>query len=77
MITEQYRMHPEISQYPSKAFYESRLLNAPCVLSRSETAKIGALAASRLPRYAFLDLATSREDTNAAGKSHSNLREAQ
>ncbi|KAK8292736.1 hypothetical protein V6Z11_D06G139400 [Gossypium hirsutum] len=35
MLTEQYRMHPEICRFPSLHFYDKKLLNGDTVLSKS------------------------------------------
>jgi len=34
MLTKQYRMHPLLREFPSSAFYDSRLTDATCVKSR-------------------------------------------
>jgi len=73
MITEQYRMHPEISSFPSKSFYESKLVNATIVTSRPIPSPLQHLV-DKVPHYAFLDLENSQEDSG--GKSYSNINEA-
>ena len=44
MLREQYRMHPEISRFPSRRFYQDRLIDVPSKKS------------SRLPAYVVLDV---------------------
>jgi superfamily I DNA and/or RNA helicase len=38
MLRTQYRMHPDISHFPSQHFYQNRLLNAASVQDPSHTA---------------------------------------
>lgn len=73
MIAEQYRMHPEISLFPSRSFYESRLVDAASVLTREMSLPIQYLV-DRVSRYAFIDLQASQEECSA--KSYSNPNEA-
>jgi len=75
MIREQYRMHPEISKFPSNAFYNSKLKDAEIVINRENP--LGLLELTKnAPRYAFLNLQNSNEDSQNLSKSHSNLNEA-
>ena len=74
MITEQYRMNPEISQFPSKAFYESKLINGKIVILRENPVPIQCLL-DKAPRYAFVDLISSQEES-ICKKSYSNSSEA-
>ncbi|XP_042505468.1 uncharacterized protein LOC122082032 isoform X2 [Macadamia integrifolia] len=57
MLTEQYRMHPEISQFPSLHFYENKLLNGDQMGSKSapfhENAYLGP--------YVFFDITDGQE----------------
>lgn len=74
MLREQYRMHPEISRYPSRAFYQGLLLDSAAVQHREEPEKMHQIAA-RFPHYAFIDLLTSQESLTDE-RSHSNPAEA-
>ncbi|XP_024633064.1 uncharacterized protein [Medicago truncatula] len=57
MLTEQYRMHPEICKFPSLHFYDNKLLNGSQMSSKSapfhETKGLGP--------YAFYDIIDGRE----------------
>ncbi|XP_048504294.1 uncharacterized protein LOC104908674 isoform X3 [Beta vulgaris subsp. vulgaris] len=57
MLTEQYRMHPEISRFPSLHFYDSKLLNG--VLSSRKTAPFH--KTSCLGPYVFYDISDGQE----------------
>ena len=54
----QYRMHPEISQFPSEYFYDSQLFNGPNVLSLCTASwhKLKTFGA-----YRFIDISFGRE----------------
>ena len=41
MLTEQYRMHPRLAEFPSKYFYEGKLQTADSVIQRSRHTRLG------------------------------------
>lgn len=57
MLTEQYRMHPEISKFPSLHFYENKLLNGAQMASRTAAFHENAC----LGPYMFFDIAYGHE----------------
>ena len=82
MLTEQYRMHPAISAFPSQQFYGGRLRDSPVVLSRART---GGMPKGLAP-LTFVDVSPRHLDrgsgissftTSEAGGSSSNALEAE
>eukprot|EP00727_Mastigamoeba_balamuthi_P011263 m51a1_g676 putative splicing endonuclease positive effector (3357) ;mRNA; f:269460-283890 len=65
MLTVQYRMHPEISKFPSLHFYDDKLENAECVRSKEYDVPFYQKGFSP---FAFFDLPWSREMTVARSK---------
>ncbi|EDW40653.1 GM24969 [Drosophila sechellia] len=65
-LSMQYRMHPEICQWPNKYFYEDQLINAEC------TARF----ASPFIPYCVINLKYTRDSNGAQNKSISNNEEA-
>ncbi|KAJ4958297.1 hypothetical protein NE237_025408 [Protea cynaroides] len=57
MLTKQYRMHPEISQFPSLHFYEKKLLNGDQMGSKSASFHENAY----LGPYVFFDIMDGQE----------------
>jgi senataxin len=70
----QYRMHPEISVFPSKRFYESRLKDGPEMDVKTRQAWH---ANPLLPPYAFFDVRNSREERGRVGHTLFNRLEAE
>lgn len=68
MLDTQYRMHPEISRFPSTIFYDSKLQNALEVVERA-SAPWHKHARNEFPPYCFFDVASGREDQSAIGQS--------
>lgn len=72
MLQEQYRMHPEISRFPSSRFYNGRLIDV-----RKPQAGSGTEGMPTLPSYAVIDVADGEEVVSHGQSSHiSNPREA-
>ena len=71
-LNAQYRMHPEISSWPAREFYDGRVMNAPWVETRARP--VG--TPRWLPPYVFVDVADGAE-RGGRGKSKTNEREAQ
>ncbi|VAI19196.1 unnamed protein product [Triticum turgidum subsp. durum] len=74
MLTKQYRMHPDISRFPSLHFYENKLLDGAQKAEKSAPFHDH----SCLGPYMFFDIADGREraGTSAAAQSLSNQFEA-
>uniref|UniRef100_M8BTR5 Helicase SEN1 n=1 Tax=Aegilops tauschii TaxID=37682 RepID=M8BTR5_AEGTA len=74
MLTKQYRMHPDISRFPSLHFYENKLLDGAQKAEKS----VPFHDHSCLGPYMFFDIADGREraGTSAAAQSLSNQFEA-
>jgi hypothetical protein len=70
----QYRMHPEISVFPSKQFYESRLKDGPEMDVKTRQPWH---ANPLFPPYAFFNVRNSREDKGRVGHSFLNRPEAE
>ncbi|KAI8461259.1 SEN1 N terminal-domain-containing protein [Phakopsora pachyrhizi] len=66
LLSIQYRMHPSISAFPSKAFYNSKLLDGPDM--EKKTAQPWHISGSPFPPYAFFQVVGGREER---GKYHS------
>ena len=83
MLQVQYRMHPEISAFPSARFYSSWLINAPAVQLGSPFAgrpDFQLPGGARMPvsPYAFVDVVGGREGrTRTAGASFDNAAEVE
>ncbi|KAJ2908318.1 DEAD-box type RNA helicase, partial [Coemansia aciculifera] len=65
LLSIQYRMHPEISIFPSRLFYESRLKDGPD-MDKKQAAPWH--RSSRYPPFTFFNIRSGREQT---GGSHS------
>ncbi|KAJ1718263.1 hypothetical protein LPJ53_006601, partial [Coemansia erecta] len=65
LLSIQYRMHPEISVFPSRLFYASRLRDGP-EMDKKQSAPWHASA--NFPPFAFFNIMAGREE---AGRSHS------
>jgi len=63
MLSQQYRMHPSISWFPSMNFYSGKLLDGDSVADRRLDPEIEVLA-ERFPRVMFFDLLDSSESQN-------------
>lgn len=50
MLREQYRMHPEISRFPSQRFYGDRLIDVPSTAFQRSSVR------SKWPAYVVLDV---------------------
>lgn len=72
MLNLQYRMNVQISSFPSRHFYQSKIGNGPNVTGPSYSS--GARLLDRLP-YTFLQVTDGREQQNRGG-SYSNRAEA-
>ena len=66
LLSIQYRMHPQISSFPSKLFYESQLLDGPDLLSLR---KAPWHSDSTLSPYRFFNVNLGQELSNSSGKS--------
>jgi len=71
-LNAQYRMHPEISSWPAREFYDGGVMNAPNVETRARPKG----TPRWLPPYVFVDVPDGVE-RGGRGKSKSNEREVQ
>ncbi len=62
LLNLQYRMHPEISQFPSEYFYDSQLYNGPNLLSVCSASWHGNKG---FGAYKFFDISFGREQKTA------------
>lgn len=72
LLNVQYRMHPEISRFPSKEFYDGKLLDGPELdnLNRREWHEI-----PELGPYRFFDIDSGRQEQNTKTMSYTNAEE--
>ncbi len=81
-LRTQYRMHPEISQYPSKKFYNAALKNSlrtrklQSIFNEEEKVVING-STFNLGHYCFVDVGWGIEQEETVGHSRSNYEEAQ
>ncbi|KAH9566591.1 hypothetical protein CY35_04G135600 [Sphagnum magellanicum] len=81
-LRTQYRMHPEISQYPSQRFYNAALKNSlqtrklQSIFNEEEKVVING-STLNLGHYCFVDVGWGIEQEEAVGHSRSNYEEAQ
>ncbi|KAF9220939.1 hypothetical protein BS17DRAFT_786249 [Gyrodon lividus] len=73
LLSIQYRMHPEISQLPSRLFYQGRLLDGPDMVSKT---KQPWQSHPKFGPYRFFNVLDSREE-GTVGHSMKNTREAE
>ncbi|AOA62748.1 Putative helicase and subunit of the Nrd1 complex [Komagataella phaffii] len=71
LLNVQYRMHPQISVFPSKEFYNGKLIDG----EGTETKNTRSWH-KKIPPYCFIDV-TGKESTNTSNKSLFNRAEAQ
>lgn len=67
MLTIQYRMHPLIRSYPSKAFYENAITDGQNV-TRRKLDKEMTILSEKLRRVSFFDLIKSSESIDTRSK---------
>ncbi|RDX62226.1 putative helicase MAGATAMA 3, partial [Mucuna pruriens] len=62
MLNVQYRMHPSISMFPSKEFYDGQLSDAPTVRETSYDKRF--LDGKMYASYSFINISKGREQSN-------------
>ncbi|KAK1370362.1 Helicase MAGATAMA 3 [Heracleum sosnowskyi] len=62
LLNVQYRMHPDISMFPNKVFYENRILNGPNVTERTYHGHFFEGNMFGFGSYAFLNISNGREE---------------
>ena len=61
MLNVQYRMHPSISTFPCKEFYDQKISDAPFVLEESYNKSF--LEGEIYSSYSFINIAKGKEKT--------------
>lgn len=74
LLDVQYRMHPDISRFPSREFYNGRLQDGP---NMDIINKRPWHACTPLQPYKFFDISTGRQEQNTKTMSYVNLEEIQ
>lgn len=73
LLGTQYRMHPQISQFPSKIFYSGRLTDG---MQMEVQCKASWHSDNRFAPYRFFNVTAGSESSSARGYSLFNLQEA-
>ncbi|KAK7300608.1 hypothetical protein RJT34_11456 [Clitoria ternatea] len=71
MLDVQYRMHPSISLFPCKEFYDDKLSNAPNVKESCYTKQF--LEGEIYGPYSFINIAKGKEQLGRCGRSSKNM----
>lgn len=74
LLSVQYRMHPQIRDFPSRYFYQNRLSDSDSVLKRPDEVYYKDLL---LKPYIFYDITHGRESHRGGSVSYQNIHEAQ
>jgi senataxin len=74
LLNIQYRMHPSISLFPNREFYENNIKNGPNV--EMEQYGYTYLTSEMYGAYAFINVADGREEEDDFGMSKRNIIEA-
>jgi senataxin len=74
ILNIQYRMHPSISLFPNREFYENHIKNGPNV--EMEPYGYPYLRSEMYGAYAFINVKDGREEKDDFGKSKRNIIEA-
>jgi len=74
LLNIQYRMHPSISLFPNREFYENNIKNGPNV--EMEPYGYTYLTSEMYGAYAFINVADGREEEDDFGMSKRNIIEA-
>ena len=74
LLDVQYRMHPEISKFPTFRFYQSKVTDGPNVLQRDYERKL--LAGPMYGPYSFIDIKGGTESSGEHDMSLSDAAEA-
>ncbi|KAL2317322.1 hypothetical protein Fmac_031198 [Flemingia macrophylla] len=74
MLNVQYRMHPSISLFPCKEFYDGKISDAPNVLERSYNKRF--LDGEMYGSFSFINIAKGKEQFGRGGFSSKNVVES-
>lgn len=67
-------MHPSISIFPNRSFYEGKISDAPSVMEKEHQKKY--LPGSMFGAYSFVNIEEGREEIDELGHSRKNMVEA-
>jgi senataxin len=74
LLSVQYRMHPQIRDFPSRYFYQGRLTDSESIISLPDETYY---RDSMLKPYVFYDVTHGRESHRGGSSSYQNIHEAQ